>query len=92
MQRPAREVLEGQRVFDLVVWFDEEARNNIDMIRSTLMSTPDGSRVALVRRFRDRPSELVVWPTGPDPEAERKRKRAYRKAIQEAQKAGWPKE
>lgn len=34
--------------------------------------SPDGSRLALVRRFRDRPSELVVWSTGPDPEAERK--------------------
>ena len=45
--RTVSQVLEGQRVFDLVVWFDEEARNNIDAIRSTLMSTPDGSRVAL---------------------------------------------
>ncbi|MBM4091185.1 MAG: efflux RND transporter permease subunit, partial [Planctomycetes bacterium] len=45
--RTVSQVLEGQRVFDLVVWFDEEARNNIDAIRSTLVSTPDGSRVAL---------------------------------------------
>jgi Cu/Ag efflux pump CusA len=33
--RTVSQVLEGQRVFDLVVWFDEEARNNIDAIRST---------------------------------------------------------
>ena len=45
--RTVSQVLEGQKVFDLVVWFDEQARNNIDAIRSTLISTPDGSRVAL---------------------------------------------
>ena len=45
--RTVSQVLEGQRVFDLVVWFDEAARNNIEAIRSTLISTPDGSRVAL---------------------------------------------
>jgi CzcA family heavy metal efflux pump len=45
--RTVSQVLEGQRVFDLVVWFDEESRNNIDAIRSALISTSDGSRVAL---------------------------------------------
>jgi hypothetical protein len=34
--------------------------------------SPDGSRLALVRRFRDRPSQLVVWPTAPDVEAEKR--------------------
>jgi CzcA family heavy metal efflux pump len=45
--RTVSQVLEQQRTFDLVVWFDETARNNINAIRSTLISTPDGSRVAL---------------------------------------------
>ena len=45
--RTVSQVLEEQKTFDLVVWFDEEARNDLDAIRSTLISTPDDSRVAL---------------------------------------------
>lgn len=41
------QVLEGQRTFDLVVWFDEESRNDIQVIRDTLISTPSGVRVKL---------------------------------------------
>jgi hypothetical protein len=33
---------------------------------------PDGGSLALVLRKRDQPSELVVWSTAPDTEAERK--------------------
>jgi len=41
------QVLEGQRVFDLVVWFDEQSRDDIQVIRDTLISTPSGVRVKL---------------------------------------------
>jgi CzcA family heavy metal efflux pump len=41
------QVLDGQRTFDLVVWFDEQARNDVAIIRSTPISTPSGARVAL---------------------------------------------
>jgi CzcA family heavy metal efflux pump len=41
------QVLQGQRSFDLVVWFDEASRNNLDVIRSTLVSTPAGPRIPL---------------------------------------------
>ncbi|MBX9789057.1 MAG: efflux RND transporter permease subunit [Pirellulales bacterium] len=41
------EVLDGQRTFELVVWFDERARNDIDLIRSTQISTPSSARIAL---------------------------------------------
>lgn len=41
------QILEGQRTFDLVVWFDAASRSDIEAIRSTRMSTPSGARVAL---------------------------------------------
>jgi hypothetical protein len=34
--------------------------------------SPDGSRIALVRRDRDRPAELVIWATAPDTAAEKR--------------------
>ncbi|MGV3720022.1 MAG: efflux RND transporter permease subunit, partial [Actinomycetota bacterium] len=41
------QILEGQRTYNLTVWFDEESRNNLEAIRSTLVSTPAGPRVPL---------------------------------------------
>jgi WD40-like Beta Propeller Repeat len=34
--------------------------------------SPDGSQVALVRQYRDRPGELVVWSTAPNAAAEQR--------------------
>jgi CzcA family heavy metal efflux pump len=45
--RTVSQILEGQRAFDLVVWFDESARADIEAIRSTRLGTPSGARVAL---------------------------------------------
>jgi len=45
--RKVSQVLLGQRTFDLVVWFDEKSRNDVDIVRSTLLTTPSGARVAL---------------------------------------------
>ena len=41
------QILQGQRTYDLTVWFDEASRNNIEAIRSTLVSTPAGPRIPL---------------------------------------------
>jgi CzcA family heavy metal efflux pump len=40
--RTIAQVIEPQRVTDVVVWFSPEARNDLDAIRSTLVDTPLG--------------------------------------------------
>ena len=45
--RAVSQLLEGQRTFDLVVWFDERSRHDVESIRSTLIGTPSGAKVAL---------------------------------------------
>ncbi len=44
--------------------------------------SPDGERLAIVLRSRKAPPRLVVWSTGPDPEAEKIRAEARRKLIE----------
>ncbi len=41
------EVFEGEKRFDLVVRFKEEARNNVDVIKNILVPTPNGSSIPL---------------------------------------------
>ena len=41
------QVMRGQRVFDLVVWFAPESRGDLATIERTLVSTPAGPRVPL---------------------------------------------
>jgi len=41
------QILQGQRTFDLVVWFTPEARNRLEAIQSTLINTPSGQRIPL---------------------------------------------
>lgn len=43
------QVLQGQRTYDLVVWFTPEARNSLDVIQSTLVNTPSGQRIPLAQ-------------------------------------------
>ena len=40
-------VIEGQRAFDLFVWFEEPYRNNLEIIKNTLIDTPVGIKVPL---------------------------------------------
>ncbi|MEX2171803.1 MAG: efflux RND transporter permease subunit [Pirellulales bacterium] len=41
------QVLDEDRYFDLVVWYDEEARNDPQIINKTILNTPSGRKVAL---------------------------------------------
>jgi CzcA family heavy metal efflux pump len=54
------EIFDGDRRFDLVVWYDEASRNDLDVIRSTILETPSGQRVALDQVVR------VVDTRGPN--------------------------
>jgi Cu/Ag efflux pump CusA len=57
--RAVSEVLDGERRFDLVVWYDDYARSDPAVIGSTLLDTPSGRKVALDQVAR------VLDTTGP---------------------------
>ena len=44
---PVGQVVTDQRTYDLVVWFDETSRNDLDTIRATLVKTPAGQMIPL---------------------------------------------
>jgi Cu/Ag efflux pump CusA len=55
--RTVSTILDGERTFDLVVWYDEASRSDPDVIEQTILDTPSGRKVALgqvarVRRTR----------------------------------------
>jgi Cu/Ag efflux pump CusA len=41
------QVLDDDRYFGLVVWYDEESRNNPEVINETILDTPSGRKVSL---------------------------------------------
>ncbi len=58
--RVVSEVLDGDRRFELVVWYDEQARSDPEVIGSTILDTPSGRKVALGQVAR------VLDTTGPN--------------------------
>jgi CzcA family heavy metal efflux pump len=54
------QILDGEMYHDLVVWYDEEARNSPERIQETIIDTPSGMRVALGQVVE------VVDTTGPN--------------------------
>ena len=45
--RTVSQILDEDRYFDLVVWFDEASRNDPDEINKTILDTPSGRKIAL---------------------------------------------
>ncbi|MEX0726431.1 MAG: efflux RND transporter permease subunit [Planctomycetaceae bacterium] len=45
--RVVSQVLDEERYFDLIVWYDEDSRSAPDVINETILKTPSGRRVAL---------------------------------------------
>ena len=45
--RVVSQVLEEQQTFDLLVWLQDQYRNNIEVIRNLLVDTPNGQKIPL---------------------------------------------
>ncbi|MCG6134547.1 MAG: efflux RND transporter permease subunit [Nostoc sp. LLA-1] len=58
--RVVSQVLEGQQLFDLVVWLQPESRNNLDVIRNLLVDTPTNQKIPLAQLAS------VDYGTGPN--------------------------
>ncbi len=40
-------VIEGQKAFDLFIWFEKPYRNNLEVIKNTLIDTPNGIKIPI---------------------------------------------
>jgi CzcA family heavy metal efflux pump len=58
--RVVSQVLEQQQLFDLLVWLEDEARNNLDTIRNLLIDTPTGQKIPLAQVAQ------IDYGTGPN--------------------------
>ena len=58
--RVVSQVLEQQQLFDLLVWLEDGARNNLETIQNLLIDTPTGQRVPLAQVAQ------VEYGTGPN--------------------------
>jgi len=58
--RAVAEILDDDRRFELVVWYDEPARNDPEVIGATVLDTPSGRKAALKDVAR------VIETTGPN--------------------------
>lgn len=43
----SQKIIKGQKAFDLFIWFEEPYRNNLEVIKNTLIDTPAGVKVPL---------------------------------------------
>lgn len=58
--RVVSQVLEGQQTFDLVVWLQAEARNNLETIQNLLVDAPGNKKIPLAQ------VAAVKYGTGPN--------------------------
>jgi CzcA family heavy metal efflux pump len=58
--RTVSQVLEQQQVFDMIVWLQESARNNLETIGNLLVDTPEGLKIPLSQVAQ------VEYGTGPN--------------------------
>ncbi len=58
----SQKVVEGQKAFDIYVWFDKEYRNNLEVIKNTLIDTPTGIKIPLgqVAEVRERVGPNII--------------------------------
>lgn len=57
---PVSQIIQGQRTYDLVVWFNEDSRGDLDAIRNTLIKAPSGVMIPVGQVAE------VIQSTGPN--------------------------